>query len=265
MDHATHQPARPHDRRGGFTLVELLVVIGILAVLAGLVSVAATRAQATAQNAAIKAEIDMLHMAIMNYKNEYGSFPPCSDDLSANTGLATKHLQRAFPRCSTARSEISTILQKQGASPVNINPTNSLAFWLSGYTKDPSAPLTNGARTKLFDFDKSRVDAKSGAYYPRGRSGSPYVYIDSNNYASFPYVTSGLSQVRAQRMPNTPPATNTAADFATANGTETTPSFANADTFQILCAGRDEVFGTDDDLSNCWPRTRREYLESLVE
>ncbi|MFM8890672.1 MAG: type II secretion system protein [Planctomycetia bacterium] len=265
MDRATHDGAGTAHHRGGFTLVELLVVIGILAVLAALVTVAATRAQATAQNAAIKAEIDMLHMAIMNYKNEYGSFPPCSDDLSSNNGLATKHLQRAFPRCSTARSEMSTVLQKQGANPVAINPTNSLAFWLSGYTKDPSAPLTNGARTKLFDFDTSRVDAATGAYYPRGRSGSPYIYIDSNNYSSYPYIMSGLTQVRAQRVPNTPPATNTARDFATSTGTETTPPFANADTFQILCAGRDEVFGTDDDLSNCWPRTRREYLESLVE
>jgi hypothetical protein len=40
------------------------------------------------------------------------------------------------------------------------------------------------------------------------------------------------------------------------------PAF-NADTFQILCAGRDEQFGTDDDLSNFWPGTRREYLDSL--
>jgi hypothetical protein len=39
--------------------------------------------------------------------------------------------------------------------------------------------------------------------------------------------------------------------------------FANPDTFQILCAGRDEIFGNDDDLSNFWPGTRREYLDSL--
>jgi hypothetical protein len=39
--------------------------------------------------------------------------------------------------------------------------------------------------------------------------------------------------------------------------------FFNTDTFQILCAGRDEQFGTDDDLSNFWPGTRREYLDSL--
>jgi hypothetical protein len=37
----------------------------------------------------------------------------------------------------------------------------------------------------------------------------------------------------------------------------------NAETFQIICSGRDEIYGTDDDLSNFWPGTRREYLDSL--
>ncbi len=44
-----------------------------------------------------------------------------------------------------------------------------------------------------------------------------------------------------------------------ANGSQ---AFFNADTFQILCAGRDEVWGNDDDLSNFWPRTRREFEDS---
>jgi prepilin-type N-terminal cleavage/methylation domain-containing protein len=65
--------------RGGFTLVELLVVIIIIAILAAIAVPAVMRATATAQNARIKTEIDMLHMAIQQYKNEYGSYPPCAD------------------------------------------------------------------------------------------------------------------------------------------------------------------------------------------
>ena len=52
-------------------------------------------ATATAQNARIKTEIDMLHQAIMQYRNEYGSFPPCVD---LPTGAIYKHVQRIFPR-----------------------------------------------------------------------------------------------------------------------------------------------------------------------
>ena len=263
LDQATTTTGQRPGRslRSGFTLVELLVVILIIGLLAALVVPAVMRAQASARNARIKAEIDMLHMAIMNYKNEYGSFPPCSDDLSAATGLATKHLQRLFPRCSSAYNELTTTMS--GKSPAQINPTNSLAFWLAGYTDTPTLPLTSGSRKKLFDFDTSRLNSSTGAYWPTGKSGSPYIYIDSGNYFTYPYVTSGLSLVCAQRVPTSPPSASDASAFATASGGATSPPFANADTFQILCAGSDETFGTDDDLSNFWPGTRRDYLDSL--
>ena len=86
-------------QRSGFTLVELLVVIVIIAVLAALIVPAVFQARVTAKNAVIKAEIDMLTMAIENYKNEYGSYPPGVSTGGAS-GLAAKHIQRIFPRSS---------------------------------------------------------------------------------------------------------------------------------------------------------------------
>ena len=245
----------------GFTLVELLVVIGIIALLAALVTPAVMQAQVAARNAAIKAEIDMLHMAIMNYKNEHGSFPPCDGFAISPTSASTKHLQRLFPRCASWTAQLTSILS--GKSPEYVCPTNALTFWLSGFTNDPTAPLFNLPRQKLYDFDASRVNSSTGAYSPAGKSGSPYIYIDRSAYASFAYLTTSLTQVRAQRVPMTPPATNTAADFATASAADTNPPFANPESFQILSAGRDEVFGNDDDLSNFWPKTRKDYLNSL--
>jgi prepilin-type N-terminal cleavage/methylation domain-containing protein len=241
----------PSARRSAFTLVELLVVIGIIAMLAALVTPAVMRAQATARNAAIKAEIDMLHMAIMNYKNEYGSFPPCSDSTSYSaSGPAVKHLARLFPRCASPTGQFS-------GSPV-LTPQNAIAAWLGGYSDDPSLPLTGGTRKKLYDFDQSRTSSLS--YFPSGKPGSPYIYIDSANYttgsgAATTIPTSSLTggTYFAHRVP-----TSAAGNFTTL----TQPAF-NADTFQILCAGRDEEFGTDDDLSNFWPSTRKDYIDSL--
>ncbi len=239
--------------RSAFTLVELLVVIGIIAVLAGIITPAVMRAQASARNAAIKAEIDMLHMAIMNYKNEYGSFPPCYAPTFSGTDAASKHLQRIFPRCSAPAASLTSALS--AASPNYITPENAISFWLSGFTNDPTSPLSPlASRTRLYDFDMSRINANTGDYFPSGKPNSPYIYFLSGTSAN------GYGTVAT---PNTwavaTSGTHTPQIQVLTSGT----NFFNADTFQILCAGRDEQFGTDDDLSNFWPGTRRDYLDSL--
>jgi hypothetical protein len=203
----------------------------------------------------------MLHMAIMNYKNEYGSFPPCSDPAFAAGGPASKHLMRIFPRCVNATAS-GADAQFAGASA--LTPFNAIVSWLGGFTDNPRLPLTGGPRKKLYDFDQSRLTGLQ--YHPPKKLGSPFIYIDAANYANFPYFTNLLPDPGAQRVPLNPPPTSSAADFGTVNPVPTTPPpqpFFNPDSFQILCAGSDEVFGTDDDLSNFWPGTRREYLDSL--
>jgi prepilin-type N-terminal cleavage/methylation domain-containing protein len=288
----THQ-TQPSEGRGGFTLVELLVVIAIIALLAALVTPAVMRSLNSARNAAIKAEIDMLHMAIMNYKNEFGSFPPCWSNAGPGS-LAAKHVLRSFPRCDVIGTQVQSA----------VNPANSLLGWLGGYTDEPTRPVLgedlngnneinpgedingNGvldvlSRKRLFDWDVSRTDSSNMVYFPAGKKGSPYIYINSSSY---PLLDSGTSTAQgwpAQAPLPVSPYTYTAgkdqvtvspgtyypihlpdANSPTPLKTGTTPYF-NADTFQILCAGQDEEFGTDDDLSNFWKGTRKDYLDSL--
>ena len=232
--------------RGGFTLVELLVVIIIISILAAIAVPAVMRAVATANNARIKTEIDMLHMAIMQYKNEYGSYPPAVDvDTAGNGGRINKHLQRLFPR-------ITGSFLLNSATAGNVLPKNALVGWLTGYTDEPINPMGIKAdsgggvslglpKKKLFDFDTSRVSDISPAgkqFAPPNKPGSPYVYVDSASYG-----VSGL------------PAT-------VEIDPKTTKPF-NPDSFQIISAGRDEKYGTDDDMSNFWPGTRKDYIDSL--
>jgi prepilin-type N-terminal cleavage/methylation domain-containing protein len=258
---ACPSPAWSLSAPKGFTLVELLVVIGIIALLAALLTPVVMQSLTKARNAAIKAEIDMLHMAIMNYKTEYGSFPPATDNSYAVGTPAVKHLTRLFPRVSNAPTQFA------GAPP--LTPFNALVAWLSGYTSDPSSPLLPpAAKRKLFDFDQSRV--ANLQYHPSGKQSSPYIYIPASEYNTYPYNAARIASndYGAHFVPPpsapTPLPTDTRAWFTNLGyAAPQTQNYANVDTFQILCAGRDEIFGTDDDLSNFWPGTRREYLDSL--
>jgi prepilin-type N-terminal cleavage/methylation domain-containing protein len=297
----SERPAAASPR--GFTLVEILVVLIIVAMLAGLLTPAVMQSLRKARNAAIKSEIDMLHMAVMNYKNEYGSFPPCNvlTPLISGTDAASRHILRLFPRVGGTAAARDQVLNLGYANfpntagvvtyPLaNLTPLTALTCWLFGYTGDPSRPvlmttnvvtavtgsavITGGLpiakRKKLYDFDASRLQSNY-TYCPPQKPGSPYIYIDSSNYSSFVYSGTSAAQLAVpgtQCMPAVPRAAipvNTPATPEAWYFTAFAPNkgFFNADTFQILCAGSDEKFGTDDDLSNFWPGTRKEYLDSL--
>jgi prepilin-type N-terminal cleavage/methylation domain-containing protein len=62
--------------RAGFTLVELLVVIIVLAILVGLLLPVISAAFRTAKNAAAQAEINQLAQALASFRAAYGDYPP---------------------------------------------------------------------------------------------------------------------------------------------------------------------------------------------
>ena len=266
-------PSRP-----AFTLVELLVVIGIIGMITAIAVPTIFGAIGSARNAKTKAEIDMLHMALMNYKNEYGGFPPANmaglwNGSSVNTKHPVyKHLVRIFPRLN----EVSSGAASPYAALAQISPAQALVFWLQGFYENPEYPLSNGgtegSRKKLFEFDETRLYAASAylnastgvpivpqVFAPRTSAaaaslmtnypvyftghpscGLPYVYFESRCYDNPPNDVSYVAQ-------STNGDASTAFPYVSAMPPQN-PTWGQlhcaADTFQLIAAGKDGSYGT---------------------
>src|SRR5947208_13234278 len=102
----------------GFTLTEMLVVIGIIAVLAALLLPAVNRAIIAARNTAIAIEVNQLATAIEAYKQEKGDYPPNFRGTITNPNDASnfiRHVRKCYPKIDA--SELTTIIDMTTTPP----------------------------------------------------------------------------------------------------------------------------------------------------
>jgi prepilin-type N-terminal cleavage/methylation domain-containing protein len=124
--------------RSGFTLVELLIVIAIIGILAGLTVTAVSVASKTIQGRAIALEVEALEQAVEAYKTKYQNYPP---DGSSRTAFES-HFRSVYPQILASEfTDLYSVANSNSPTGV-MDPAEALVFCLGGLSKSPTKPFT---------------------------------------------------------------------------------------------------------------------------
>jgi len=139
-----------------FTLVELLVVITIIGILAGLITSAALKALNRAKQVEITLELQQLGIAMEDLKNEFGAYPP-NGMIKTSTPVNilaqndfVRMFKKSFPRSqepaelifALAGGAVNNPVQSSSLVDTGMNGAEALYFWLGGFSSDVAYPIS---------------------------------------------------------------------------------------------------------------------------
>lgn len=261
--------SRPRACHRGFTLVELLVVITIIGILAGLALVGIRSAWVAAQNAAMKIEVSNIAQALELYKQNNGAYPPDGNIIAIpaaadRTTAINRHLKKIFPQRNAGTDYFDTMnaayitqiatdtgIIKDGAGAANaysysaLDPTEAYVLFLMGFSPDVENPITGtGERTPLFEFDQTRLTDEDDdgwwSYHP-DYTEAEYVYFNARTYDNGSTSSPAVAEVDFTTVQGL--AEGIARPYATINANGDL-AWAEDNKFQLICAGLDGDFGS---------------------
>ncbi len=166
-------------RRGGFTVVEILVAITVIAILAAMLIPVVGGAMRRANEFAIQSEMSQLDLAIEHFKSDNGFYPPSFSRLNSVTFLS--YLNRIAPNHAYNQANINDWWSNYGQEIAEL-PGADLVFWLSGIAKNKQYPLGISPLNQPYD-NNSGVGFLAGHNFHPGDNQvfERNVYFDFNS------------------------------------------------------------------------------------
>lgn len=200
--------------RSGFTMIELLIVLVIIAILAGLLLPTLGSVRRSARVAQVTVDIKNIEAAIAAFKLKYGMEPPSSfligndDDHYKSSALGRNSIalmRQLWPGYTPNEMSNNLPGQKIGSGPtypIQLNGADCLAFFLggpgiistsgasgcrpNGFSANPADPFASGGTRvgPFLEFDTARlVDVNNNNVFelidPLPNQTAPYQYLSS--------------------------------------------------------------------------------------
>jgi len=182
------------SRRKGFSLIELLTVIAIIAILLGLGVASYGRVRTGANNAKTSAEISQLANAVGSFKAHFNNIPYLPGGITLRPSYSATdpdgaYLKRLFPQMNLSATGLPTMA---------LNQNQAFVFFLSGgtatnytgFSTNRQTPFATGGTERIgpfFDFPGNRFNANNEFLDPYQ---TPYAYFSStfgNDYPAASY------------------------------------------------------------------------------
>jgi prepilin-type N-terminal cleavage/methylation domain-containing protein len=274
-------------RRGGFTMVELLMAMGVILILFVLLAGAVMRVMAQGPQTLTRQEMSMFDVAIAGFKADHNNvdYIPSTiilrEDMAYSTAAeltSLAWLKKAFGKRLGAGVSFVDWNGDGSSTPGAITLTGDqcLVFFLGGipstsggvlatkgFSTDPTNPanFTAGVNIKkpYFDFHSNRLKLGTNGFlsyldpYPltSGKPArQPYVYFSTyknGNDYQPSDVTTSITAVAPYYVAGTFVANSTPPPAWSSI------KFLNPNSYQIISAGADNTFGFTPDSSGCQP------------
>lgn len=188
-------------RRGGFTLVELLVVIVIIAILAGLVTVGLNAAMVNARTASTETFLQALTGACNQYAQRWGDFPPSTiDEVGGRAPNDLNNGVEALVACLASErrgGKLIAVDEEQYSNTDGDSASSNATGWFFGDTK--LREITDKFGFALLylhhrDFAKARPQVLKYKITPEGES---VTIAPEKSAATSTYTGAGRFQLRS--------------------------------------------------------------------